>query len=89
MISVESIDRDELELDVLQFMIFACEENDPYYCINQTILFIVNDINNQDPLITVAGSTDLEIPENYFEDLNIDMYAHDRDTVRKSNVKFK
>ncbi|GJQ74066.1 hypothetical protein Trydic_g18988 [Trypoxylus dichotomus] len=77
-IDVEPICRDCDAIQIYQFVVKACEVNMPLACTSQAIAFIVNDVNNQYPLIT-TNTTYMKLEENHYEDLPVTLSVRDLD----------
>lgn len=79
-IKVSAIDRDARQEQTFTFNIIACEVNLPGECITQSVVFLITDLNNQIPEITVSPQV-IEIDENFYGDLDITISVTDLDLV--------
>lgn len=82
-ITVDGIDRDTLNQEIFFFTIVAEEQNLPNYNTTQEVTFIVDDVNDNSPIIIVPESKifNITIPENLITDLNDPITINDRDSV--------
>lgn len=80
---VNEIDRDTLNMQIFTFLIFATEENDPWYSTNQTITFVVNDVNDHAPNVTDPDPKQIHflLLEERVTQLNDTISVLDRDSV--------
>lgn len=90
MITVQGIDRDELKQEIFFFTIRATELNEPFYYTEQNVTFIVNDLNDNKPVITEPKShiLTLTIPEALITDINDTITINDIDSVSFLTSRF-
>lgn len=87
-IIVSPIDRDYHQLQTYEFTIIACEVPEPESCVNQNAIFIVDDIDDQRPEISVdPNDLVIKIPENSMGTINIPISAHDIDFVSITSLR--
>ncbi|XP_018321282.1 protocadherin Fat 4 isoform X3 [Agrilus planipennis] len=78
-ITINPIDRDALDNSIYYFTIFAYEVPDPTWMINQSVTVIVNDVNDNIPVITMSPLS-VSIEENKTLSLPINITINDIDT---------
>nr|AJA41107.1 cadherin-like protein [Holotrichia parallela] len=78
-ITVLPIDRDADQEIIYTFTITACEVMMETACVSQLVTFLVRDLNNQWPEITVDSARTTRILENTYQDLEFVISVNDRD----------
>lgn len=89
MITVSGIDRDALQQEIFSFTIRATEEHEPNFYTDQSVTFIVDDLNDNSPTIINPSSKtlDLKIPEALITDLDFTIDIIDIDSVSSSGSR--
>lgn len=70
-ITINPIDRDELQKEIFRFVVFAYEVPEPTSNINATIIVVVEDDNDNSPVIA-PGALTIDIDEEKYTTLEFD-----------------
>lgn len=81
-IEIKPINRDALQREIFSIQLIAFEVPDPCWTTSQNATIIVNDVNDNDPIITV-NTTEISMPENTVTRVNLHINIEDMDQVTK------
>lgn len=77
-VHVAAIDRDATNLDEYNFTITAYEVGDETSTLSDEILFIIEDIDDNDPLISLEKISDIQCPDSNIQTIETHQYNDDQ-----------